>query len=860
MLAAVITSGTFVKAEMWVDKARREKRDANKYFGQTNITTGFNKQKENRDAGSLRNRLNEVLPGIKGYNYGDEGGRVAELRRAMEGVYGNDELERISEKAFMDFLGQDSSYDAKQLICRQLRKVGGEACVPVVVPMLADPKYSDMARYAIQSISSPAAEKALIDALDKTKGQTKAGIINSLAVRGSAAAFEPVSKLVYDKDVMVSKAAVAALGKIGTKDSGAVLLKFGKKVSSDRKDLVYNAAIRCGYILAKQDKSAAGDLFAKLSGKSMPWNIRTAAIKGQLELKPSGRKLDKIVGNIISLLKSEDAKTSAIGVAAIYVLPESKEVTKKLAGVISKCQPYVAEKVIYAMADRDDGQATSAISAAVESDNTYVRQAALESLGEIGGAASIPLLAKVASSGTAEEKETALQSLRVLKGDNIQDAFINLINVGSAKARADVIYAISKRDDMHKAFGAIYNAAKNDGSPVIRKSAIAALGDIGTGGEIKAMVELIVAPKKASDSKRIEKALFKVFGRVSDRNAQAGPVLEALKNTPDSAKPALLSLLSKPATGDAYRAVKDAVKSGDAKVSDAAIRSLSQWPTAEPSAMLYEIAKTSNNEIHKVLALRGYVRLAELTDDPIKVYRNSMKLATRTDLIRTVLSGLGNADTLEALEMAKGYMDKPGFKNEAAMAAVNISSRYCWADYSGTKALMEKIKADTKSNSVRDSAHRIIDQINRFNGNVFIWKISSLYRENGRNGNDIFNKQFDPETNPGNVQWSEYKIDVDGEDVDLEKVFGNVDNCSVYLLTYINSPVEQDAKFEASADDKIKGWINGQQINDGNHFKLVKGENRFMIKIGDNSGGWKFRCKVKKTDNSRLENISFYTK
>jgi len=58
------------------------------------------------------------------------------------------------------------------------------------------------------------------------------------------------------------------------------------------------------------------------------------------------------------------------------------------------------------------------------------------------------------------------------------------------------------------------------------------------------------------------------------------------------------------------------------------------------------------------------------------------------------------------------------------------------------------------------------------------------------------------------------------------------------------------------ADDRIKAWINGVEI-ENDRFKFRKGKNTFMIKVGDLDGGWRFRCRVTKPDDSRIENLRF---
>jgi len=729
IVAAALMFNGVVSAESWVDKAKKEKPNAERFFKETNLNSGFHKDRPRINSDELGRRLDRMLGGMKGYKYGDESGDVANFRTTMESAYGNRDLQRLAEKRFIAYLQTDASYQAKQMVCRELRKIGSGECVAVLGKMLVDPEFSDMGRYALECNMSAGADEAFVAAVDKTNGQVKAGIINSIGVRRSAAATDTLAKLVNAGDSMVAEAAIAALGQIGTVRSAEILQKAKGDVS--------RALIRCANRISESDKEAAGKIYAGLSDSRANWRIRVAAVKGMLELKPTGTKLDGIVDDVADALTSSDAENRAIGVAVVGALPGDSCITRKIAGVVNKCEPYVQEQLIYSLGERGDSAALDAVSAAADSKDTFVRQASLETLGRIGNASSIVLLANKNAKGSKEEKEIALTSLRRLKGEGIENAFSELIKSGPEGSRRDVIYAVGQRR-MYQAFDDMYQIAKNEDNARIRREAILSLGYLSKADQIDKLVGLATYPKEVGDGSAIEKSVVMVFELIKDKNAQAKPVIATFKDAPDEAKPLLLKLLNKPATREAFDVVSSAVKSSNPKVSDAAIRSLGDWPNYDAADVLYSIASGSSSQLHSVLALRGYVRMAQMADDPVIIYSKAMKLAKRPQEVTMVLSGLGSADSFEAIEVVKKYMQDERFKPEAFNAAINISSRYCWHDYSGTKSLMESIMAQTPSKSIRDKAGKVIDQMNRFNGNIFKWYISELYKIDGKNGDAAF--------------------------------------------------------------------------------------------------------------------------
>jgi hypothetical protein len=65
-----------------------------------------------------------------------------------------------------------------------LALVGSAKSVPVLAPLLRDPKTTESARYALQPVAGAEASAALRDALLALSGAAKAGLIGSIAVRG----------------------------------------------------------------------------------------------------------------------------------------------------------------------------------------------------------------------------------------------------------------------------------------------------------------------------------------------------------------------------------------------------------------------------------------------------------------------------------------------------------------------------------------------------------------------------------------------------------------------------------------------------------------------------------------------------
>lgn len=94
-----------------------------------------------------------------------------------------DERARVEEK-LLKALGQRGCTEAgRAFLCQMLALVGSAKSVPVLAPLLRDPKSTESARYALQPIPGPEASAAMRDALVALSGPAKAGLIGGIALR-----------------------------------------------------------------------------------------------------------------------------------------------------------------------------------------------------------------------------------------------------------------------------------------------------------------------------------------------------------------------------------------------------------------------------------------------------------------------------------------------------------------------------------------------------------------------------------------------------------------------------------------------------------------------------------------------------
>jgi hypothetical protein len=200
-------------------------------------------------------------------------------------------------------------------------------------------------------------------------------------------------------------------------------------------------------------------------------------------------------------------------------------------------------------------------------------------------------------------------------------------------------------------------------------------------------------------------------------NESANVILSRLASVKDvKVRCSLLGVLGKIGGSKSLGVLREALEDSDAEVRTAAIRGLCDWPNAEPMADLLKIAQSSDNKKHRTLALRGYVRLIGLdsdrpTKETIKMYRQATALASSVSEKKMVLSGLANIRSFAALEMAADYLEDDALQQEAAAAIVRIAGATFESHPQQTKLLLRKVVEISKSDSLREWAQEMLDEI-----------------------------------------------------------------------------------------------------------------------------------------------------
>jgi HEAT repeat protein len=428
----------------------------------------------------------------------------------------------------------------------------------------------------------------------------------------------------------------------------------------------------------------------------------------------AGQADQEIVDLVIGELTSGDPERQTGAISIVRDMPGGG-VTQALVAELPKLSPPIQVQLLSTLADRGDAAALPAVVVAGGHDDESVRIAALKAVGELGDASSVLWLAQRAAATRGAEQSAAREGLYRLRGAETDATVLKATSSATNDVKIELVRAIGERNITQGVETAL--AAAGDENGRVRLESLRALKVVAGPDELPALVSLLLSLTSASDRTEAEKTIAAVAHKIRDKDRRASVVLAALAPVTDASdRASLLRVLGRIGDNGALPVLNDALDSQEVQVKDAAIRALAEWPTPEPSDELLDMAQTSDSPVHRVLALRGFVRLLAQRSDlsarqAVDFYKKAMDLAPNAAEKKRVLSGLSSAKSLAAMEMAAGYLNDPALNLEAESAVVHLARGIYDSYPQPALDMLERIVKGTTNDTIRQQAQAAITQI-----------------------------------------------------------------------------------------------------------------------------------------------------
>ena len=604
-------------------------------------------------------------------------------------------------KAIAARLGPQTGPFGRVWLLRQLERIGRGEAVPAVAELLADndPLVRESARRALQKIPGCGAGAAIQKAIGSADGPWRAALVNALAERAAPWTLDTLLHEAASGDDGVRTAAVIGLAKLGTPSAlPAIEAAIGRGTPRARQIAVGCCAQLAEALVAKGDRTAALSVYKKML--SFSGAGKCAGIVG---IGRSGSVADLPV--LCGALADRSVKVRRACVDALCLL-QGDQVAEAIAAEVKTATPEAKLALLRVLARRGEKRTVAVFLAAAKDADEAVQVAALAGLGTVGNGSAVPVLLHAAA-GSGEPQETARQSLQTLPGADVDQAIMALLPDKDVKIRAEVVRALAARHVV-AATGSLLKAV-DDADGGVRNEALKALGNVAPGDALAALVSVVVKTSDDGIRNGATDALVKTAQRVQDLEARCEPILQAVGSANGPAKYCLLVALGRLGGQNALECLRGGVKGSDEKDRDAAIRAMTEWPDATDAADLLAIAKSAASETHRVLAVRGYIRVCCIRSDRPDELRAKMLIAglqtaARPEEKRQALGGLAEVRHLLALQAVVPCMGEPALREEACYAAVRLG-RDLWNDHpEAVRAALRKVLAVSMNEGLKQEA------------------------------------------------------------------------------------------------------------------------------------------------------------
>ena len=565
----------------------------------------------------------------------------------------------------------DASIAARQAACQRLgivfaaTGVPGAGALELLKAMLVDAGETDIARLTLERTPGAAVDTVLTDAMGKTTGRTRLGILQTLTARAPASAVPAIATLLGDKDAATAKAAATALAQIGNAAALAALRTAPASVAG-----LFAAKLT----VARKLPTAEGvALLTELQAdtRSAP-HQRASALRGLLDLEPAAA-----AARITAVLAGTDWIPKQAAIEAIYS-SRAPGLIAALAAQLPSWDLPTQAAVITALARRPEATATAAIVAAAKHTDATVRTAAINALGDLPGDTTlVTLLADLGSSDNFDDAKFARASLARLNGSGVSAAVLAGAEKGPTAKRALFIEQIASRN-LTEGLPFLRQSRQNPDA-TLRTAAVGSLGELAPVSDQALLLEWAAGATDSTEQTRALRSLVSVTLRNPDTAKRALPIYAALEKAAPATVVGLLPVLGRLGGKESADCAARLALGTNATVADAAAAALARWPdrSAQPSLVLVAAKATvpTARATANQAAFRYYERNREVwTPAETALVSDLLGATTEAAARKKLVVLLNRAADKPALALVEKLQAEPALAEAAKTAAQCIAA------------------------------------------------------------------------------------------------------------------------------------------------------------------------------------------
>ncbi len=586
----------------------------------------------------------------------------------------------------LDVLKSDAPREQKSEACRALSVKGGPDAIPVLAALLTNEEMSHMARYALEAMPYPEAGAALRDALGKTSGRLKVGVISSLGVRKDEQALPEITKCMSDADEDVAQAAIEFLAVMATPDAIKTLDDAVARPDVAPKQLLVlcDGLCRCAETLAASGKGgeslAIYERLMKLPNAPAP--IQAAALRGAI----LGQKGDARLALLGDAVRGGDENKFNTALRVALELHEDNDVAAALASALPGLADERKVPLMDVMGTCPSAVAGPAVLKETAEGAVPVRVAALKALARMGYAPALERMAQLATSEDADLAKTARQCLAYFPSKDREADIKAMLASDKPEVRTVAVESIAG-GAVDNPLDLLLKAAQSDADEGVRIAALKGLKDLAGMDQFAALLDNLAKARSQGELQATEKAL----GALADRQRRMPVAVEIQK--------AVYGSLPDGPQADVTDKVKALLKDGAVSV-DASNANFGDTAPGVVKALRVDYVENGAT-VSKTAPEGQAIQVGTASTPPAIVDAYEAALAgaqgeSKLALIRL----LGSAGTAKALAIVQAAAEGEGDVKDTALRAL------CdWPTQEGLPALMELAKS-SKDETVKVLALR----------------------------------------------------------------------------------------------------------------------------------------------------------
>lgn len=618
-------------------------------------------QKSQARAAKLR--VEQLANEVSQYAAGKDSACLQELERMTLAAQGDAARRAETEAALAVMLEKAIAPEAKQFVAQQIYVLGADASVPVLARLLLDPAQTNIACYALERSASPAAGKALLDALEKTSGTAKIAIINALGQRKAVEAVPALLPSMRAECAEMATAAIAALGHIATPEARQALLA-GRPGLAERAQAELDHALleqAEGLACANNPKEAA-PLYRAVYWEGLRVN-RGAALHGLILTDGENAAVLTHLAMESNCLEMQRAAAMALCASADPSV---------IAAVASKVPSWPAdaqELMVRVAAESASKHTVPLLRGALQSGNESLVLLGLSGIARLDETGLVNTVLPLLTHESPLVAKAAKDALSRMPGAPVSEALAQLMAKSQGAEKAALASILGVRHSDHSPKALLEAAADPDA--LVRVEAFRALGSVGGSVGVDQVLELLNRESDADARSAAESAVV-----TAARTAGIDLILQQCEASATSVevRVALLHVLGSLGDAKGLPLLSKMTQSGQAAEAQAAIEALGKWPTAAAGPPLVQAAETLADAALKSSAWQSAITVLAKTGtalspaESMAAYTQAMALAQSPEQKRLVLAGVAGVPSPDAIPLIKTCAGDADLKKEVTEA------------------------------------------------------------------------------------------------------------------------------------------------------------------------------------------------